>query len=108
MTTSLSSPNIISATVLPKAMSMPFPSINLASNNLSSPAGTKTVVCVGPSEIGMVSIIGEKLLPVTMSSITAPSKFGCICLVTCSLDNSVVESAKNSSGSSIRRVIEAP
>jgi hypothetical protein len=108
--TSFSTPKIISVTALHIAISMPFPSMNRASKNLSVPAGTKTVFCVGPLvETGIVSFIVSKSSPDTISSITAPSKFGGgICLTICSLESSVDESVKNSSGSWIRRLIEAP
>jgi len=110
-TTLFSTPKLISAKALQKAISMPSPSINLASNSLFVPAGTKTVVCVEPSsETGIISIIGGEMpSPVISSMITAPLKFGCSTLDidSCSLDNSVDEPEKNSSGSSIKRLIDA-
>ncbi len=97
----------ISASCLQIAINMPSPSINLASN-IFRIGNNKSVTVVGPSvETGIVSFIVGKS-PVTISSITAPLKFGCNTLEidSCSLDNSLVGSVKNSSGSSMKRLIE--
>ncbi|MGH7800149.1 MAG: hypothetical protein ACREOW_05900 [Thermodesulfobacteriota bacterium] len=108
-TTLFGTPKLITATALQIAISMLFPSINVPFKFIS-PGGTKIVVRVGPSrETGIISIIGGEIpSPVTSSTITAPSKLGGgNSLITCSLDSSVVDSEKNSSGSSIKRLIEA-
>ena len=78
--------------------------VNMTSNNTSGFAGTKNVFFIESSETGNVSLVKKSSTPIII--VMDPFKTSS-CLTTCSLDNSVDESENNSSGNSIKRLIEA-